>query len=244
VKTESANNFPRVRKGYDPLAVDAYIDELAVEQQSLREEAQALRTRLTQSSDEAAALRKEVAVLQDTSPSPHAMPHRIAKMLRITVDEVAAMQAEAQSEAEALIAATEAEADTARRRHKELLADIAAQRGAHDAEREKAEKELDAELARMRAETEAAIDEAWEDAERQRQELLRDARHEADYYLDQARHAVEDAKQQRAKILEQVASVYRGLETVPAALESAHRDRDRPQNSAFVVPFDENATGR
>ena len=67
------------------------------------------------------------------------------------------MQAEAQAEAEALIAAAEAKNEAAQRKYKELLADIAAQRKALEAEYEETKTKQDAELATMRAETQSAI---------------------------------------------------------------------------------------
>ena len=154
---EPAKTFSRMFRGYDPAAVDTYIEALITKQQlpaRRRREPKGPADR--NRDDEAAALRKEVAVLRDTSPSPHAMQHRMAKMLRRAVDEVSEMQAEAQAEAEALIAATKAEAEAEQRKHKELLADMAAQRNALEAEYEETKKKLDAELARMRAETQSA----------------------------------------------------------------------------------------
>src|SRR5882757_3915115 len=117
-------------RGYDPAAVDAHIEVLTTKQQLLLNDIESLRARLRESGDETAALRKEVAVLTDTSPSPHAMQKRMAKMLRRAVDEVSEMQAEAQTEAEALIAAAEAEAEATRRKREEMLADMAAQQKA------------------------------------------------------------------------------------------------------------------
>jgi hypothetical protein len=62
---------------------------------------------------EVTVLTDEVAVLTDTSPSPHAMQYRMAKMLWRAVDEASEMQAEAQAEAGALIAAAEAKNEAA-----------------------------------------------------------------------------------------------------------------------------------
>ncbi len=118
--TEPAKTFSRMFRGYDPAAVDAYIEVLISKEQLLLGDVEMLRAGLKESGDNVAALRQEVAVLTDTSPSPHAMQYRLAKMLRGAVDEVAEMQAEAREEAEALIAAVEAEAEAARRKHKEL----------------------------------------------------------------------------------------------------------------------------
>ena len=226
--TEPAKTFSRVFRGYQPAAVDASIEALTAKQQLLLNDVKSLEARLTESADEAAALRKEVAVLTDTSPSPHAVQLRMANMLRRAVDEVSQMQAEARAEAEALIASAEAEAEATRREHEEQLADMATQRKALEVDYDETKKELDAELAGMRAETQSAIDEAW-----------RDARREADHYRDQARRAADEASQQRIKILEQLARVYRDLETVPAALEAAYQEQKDSPEASVVVPLDD-----
>lgn len=236
---EPAKTFARMFRGYDPAAVDAYIEALTTKQQCLLNDVESLRARLKERDDEAAALRKEVAVLRDTSPSPHAMQHRMAKMLRRAVDEISEMQAEARAEAEALIAATKAEAEAEQRKHKELLADMAAKRNALEAEYEETKKKLDAELARMRAETQSEIDEAWQDAQQEREQLLADAKQEADYYREQARRAVDEASQQRIKVLEQLMGVYRDLEAVPATLESAYQEAKNSPEASVVVPLDQ-----
>jgi cell division septum initiation protein DivIVA len=228
VITEPAKTFSRTFRGYEPAAVDAHIEVLTTKQQLLLDDVQNLRARLKEAGDEAAALRKEVAVLTDTSPAPQAMQQRMAKMLRRAVDEVSAMQAEARAEAEALIAEAEAEAAAARQKHDEQLAELAAQRKALEAEYEQTKKQLDAELARMRAETEAAIDEAW-----------RDARREADHYREQARRAADEASRQRIRILEQLTGVYRDLEPVPTALEAAYQEHRNSPEASVVVPLDE-----
>lgn len=111
--TEPVKTFNRKFLGYDQAAVDAHIEVLTTKQRLLRDDVESLRTRLRESGDEVAALRKEVALLTDTSPSPHAMQQRMAKMLRRAVDEVSQMQAEARTEADALITAAEADASRA-----------------------------------------------------------------------------------------------------------------------------------
>jgi cell division septum initiation protein DivIVA len=204
-------------RGYDPAAVDAHIEVLTTKQQLLLDDVESLRARLRESGDETAALRKEVAVLTDTSPSPHAMQERMAKMLRRAVDEVSEMQAEARAEAEALIAAAEAEAEATRRKRDEVLADMAAQQKALEAEYQETKEQLEAELASLRA-----------DAQRAREQLLAEAKQKADRDRDTARRAVDQAGQQRIKILEQLLGVYRDLETVPAALESAYQEQKNP----------------
>src|SRR6478609_712312 len=232
---EPTKTFSRMFRGYDPAAVDAYLEALTTKQQFLLNDVESLRARLKERDDEAAALRKDVAVLRDTSPSPHAMQHRMAKMLRRAVDEISEMQAEA----EALIAATKAEAEAEQRKHKELLADMAAKRNALEAEYEDTKKKLDAELARLRAETQSEIDEAWQDAQQEREQLLADAKLETDYDREQARRAVDEASQQRIKVLEQLMGVYRDLEAVPATLESAYQEAENSPEASVVVPLDQ-----
>jgi len=217
VITEPARTFTRMFRGYDPAAVDAHIEMLTTKQRLLLDDVESLRARLKESGDEAAALRKEVAVLTDTSPSPHAVQQRMAKMLRRAVDEAAEMQTEARAEADALIAAAAAEAEESQRQREELLADMAAERKALEAEYEETKEMLEAELAGLR-----------DDAQRAREQLLADAKQRADRDREDARRAVDEAMQQRIKILQQLMGVYRDLESVPAALESAYREQENP----------------
>jgi hypothetical protein len=160
------------------------------------------------------------------------MQHRMAKMLRRTVDEVSRIQAEAQVEAEALIAAAEAQAETTKREYRELLADMAAQRKALETDCEETRKELDVELARMRTETQSEIDEAWQDAQHERERLLADAK-------EQAQGAMDEASQHRIMILEELMGVARDLEGIPASLESAYQERKNPPGTSVVVPLDQ-----
>ena len=213
MEPESARMFSRTFRGYDPAAVDAHIETLTIKQQLLLDDVESLRARLRDLGDEAAALRKEVVVLTDTSPSPHAVQQRMAKMLRRAVDEVAEMEAEARAEAEGLIAAAEAEIEATQRKHQDELADLAAQREALETDYEETKQKYDAELANLRA-----------DAQEEREQLLADARQQADHYREQARRAVEEATQQRITVLERLMGVYRDLEEVPATLESAYRE--------------------
>ena len=215
--TEPARTFTRMFRGYDPAAVDAHIEMLTTKQRLLLDDVESLRARLKESGDEAAALRKEVAVLTDTSPSPHAVQQRMAKMLRRAVDEAAEMQTEARAEADALIAAAAAEAEESQRQREELLADMAAERKALEAEYEETKEILEAELAGLR-----------DDAQRAREQLLADAKQRADRDREDARRTVDEAMQQRIKILQQLMGVYRDLESVPAALESAYQEQKNP----------------
>lgn len=225
--TEPVKTFNRKFLGYNQAAVDAHIEVLTTKQRLLRDDVESLRTRLRESGDEVAALRKEAALLTDTSPSPHAMQQRMAKMLRRAVDEVSQMQAEARTEADALIAAAEADVQAEQQKSKEQLAEMAEQLKALQAEYDETKAKQGSELANMRADAESQIDEAWRQSQQERDQLLADARQEADHYRDQAHRAVDEATQQRINVLEQLMSVYRDLEPVPAALASAHAERNQ-----------------
>jgi cell division septum initiation protein DivIVA len=217
VESESAKAFTRTFRGYQPIAVDAHIEMLTTKQQLLLDDVESLRTRLREVGDEAAALRREVGLLTDTSPSPHAVQQRLAQMLRRAVDEVSEMQAEARAEADAMVAAAEAEAKAAEHKHQEALADLAGRREALEAEFQKTKDDLETELAGLRA-----------DAHEAREQLLADAKHEADHYREQAQRAADEASQRRIDVLEQLAGVYRDLEGVPATLESAYQELKNP----------------
>ena len=220
MEPESAKAFTRMLWGYNPGAVDAHVEMMTTKQRLLLDDVESLRARLKDLGDESAALRKEVAVLTDTSPAPHAVQQRMAQMLRRAVDEVAEMQAEAQAEAEALVTQAQAEAEATQQKQKELLAEMAAQREALEADYAESKEKLHAELAGMRA-----------DLQEERDQLLADAKREADHYREQSRKATEEAMQQRVKVLEQLMGVYRDLEEVPAALESAYQELKNPPDS-------------
>ena len=217
--TEPAKMFSRTFRGYDPAAVDAHIEMLSTKQQLLLDDVESLRGRLKESGDEATALRKEVAVLTDTSPSPHAMQQRMAKMLRRAVDEVSEMQAEARAEADAMIAAAEVEVQAEQRKHEGVLEDLVAQREALETDYADTKEKLEGELSRLRA-----------DAQQEREQLLADVKQQADHYREQARRAVDEATQRRIQVLEQLMGVYRDLDGVPAALESAYHELKNPQD--------------
>jgi DivIVA domain-containing protein len=217
VEPESANTFTRRFRGYDPAAVDAHIEMLATKQQLLVDDVESLRARVRELGEEAAGLRKEIALLTETSPTPHAVQQRMANMLRRTVDEAAELQAEARAEAAALIAAAEAQIEAERRKHEDQLAELAAQIKAREAEYAKAKQTLHAELDRMRI-----------DAQTEREQLLADVKLKADRYREQARQAADEATRQQVKVLEHLMGVYRDLEPVPAALEAAHQELKNP----------------
>jgi cell division septum initiation protein DivIVA len=239
MEPETARTFSRTLAGYKPAAVDAYIEELATKQQLLLHDVENLRARLKDLDDESAALRKEVALLTDTSPSPHAVQQRMAKMLRQAVDEVAEMRSEAQAEAAALVAEAKAEAEGEQQKHKELLAGLDAQLNARQAEYDDAKAKVAAELDRMTAENQSAIAKAWRDAQKERDQLLADAKQQADHYREQARRAVDKTSQKRIAILEQLMGVYRDLEGVPATLESAYQELKNPEEASAGEPSDE-----
>jgi cell division septum initiation protein DivIVA len=215
--------FSRTLWGYNASAVDAHIEVLTTKQQFLLNDVESLRARLKDSGDEVIALRKEVAVLTDTSSSPHALQERMAKMLRQAVDDVSEMRAEAHAEAAALVAAAEVEVEAMQQSHKEELAELAAQKEALKVECDERKKTLEAEVARTRA-----------DAQQQRERLLADAKEEADHYREQVKAAVDEASLQRLKVLEQLMGVYRDLEAVPAALESAYQEIKNPSETSTV----------
>jgi cell division septum initiation protein DivIVA len=222
--TEPTRKFSRTFRGYDPAGVDAHVEMLTTKQRLLLDDVESLRAKLHERGSEAAALRQEVTVLTDTSPSPHAMQLRMAKMLRRAVDEVSEMQAEARAEAEAMIAAAESEIEAAQREHEDRLADMTAQLNNLEVEYRETRARLDAELAGMRA-----------DAQEEREQLLADAKQEADHYRAQARGAVDEATRQRITILEQLMGVYRDLDAVPATLERAYQELKNPTDGSALV---------
>jgi cell division septum initiation protein DivIVA len=219
--TEPARKFARTFRGYAPAAVEAHIEMLSTKQHLLLDDIESLRAKLLQRGNEAAALQQEVAVLTDTSPSPHAIQKRMAQMLRRAVEEVSEMQAEARAEAEALIATAQAEVEAVQQEHNTLLAELTTRQENLKAEHQEAKKQLDAELADARA-----------DAQDEREQLLADAKQEADHYRDQARRSVEEAIRQRITILEQLTGVHRDLEAVPATLEKAYQELNNPSEES------------
>jgi cell division septum initiation protein DivIVA len=239
VEPKSATTFTRRFLGYEPAAVDAHIDMLATKQQLLLDDVESLRARLTGLEDEAAALRNEVDLLTETSPSPRAVQQRMAKMLRSAVDDISEMQDEAKAEAAALIAKAKAEAEAEQQKQLELLADLGEQVKTRETEYEEAKKKLGAELDRMSAETQSAIAEAWQDAEEERAQLIADAKLEAAHHREQARRAVAEAGQRRIEILEQLMGVYRDLESVPATLETAYRELKDADEASAEAPSDQ-----
>lgn len=159
--------FPRVRHGYDPGTVEEYINEVGLIQQSLQQEVDNLRTQLRETSTEASRLRHEAAALADNSPTPQAMTDRIAKMLRVAVDEVSEMQFEARLEAEQMIATAQADAEAAQTKSRQMVAELSARQRAMETEYAELMTKAREEAARITAE-------AVSEAERSREvEALR-----------------------------------------------------------------------
>jgi chromosome segregation ATPase len=222
-------------------SLKARLEESTKEAASARgdlDEVESLKAQLAESTKEAASLRGELADLTDNSPTPHAMADRMSKMLQIAVDEAAEMHAEAEATAGELIATTKTETEAARRKQKEMLAGMAAQQSALDAECEQTRKELEAELAKMRVEAESAIADARQNAQQQRETLLDDAQNEANRYLDQVQRAVDEANQQRTSILEQMMSLCRGLEAIPTTFDEEYQENKKLKNSVISFPFE------
>jgi chromosome segregation ATPase len=236
VTTESAHSFPRSIFGYSPAAVHAALESLTTKQQFLVNDVESLRGRLQERAREVSVLRTELADLVETSTSPQAVQRRMADMLRRAVDDVATMQADAHTEAEALIAAAKEEAAAEQRRHQDVVAELTAKRADLAAEYEQAKKDQDAELARMRAEAQSALDAAWLDAQEAREQLIADARLEADFLREQAHRAVDEARGKRITVLEQLMGAYRDLEDVPASLEAAYREAKDAQQAPEGAP--------
>lgn len=132
--SDAAPRFPRVRQGYDPATVDEYVNEIGLIQRALQQEVDNLRGQLTESSAQVAQLRQETAALTDNSASPQAMTDRIAKMLRVAVDEVSEMQFEARMEAEQMIAAAQSEAEASQAKSRQMLAEMSARQRAMETE--------------------------------------------------------------------------------------------------------------
>jgi chromosome segregation ATPase len=244
VTNEPVNTFSHSFWGYSRAAVDAAIEALTTKQQFLVNDVESLRARLQERDREVSVLRTELADMIETSTSPQAVQRRMANMLSRAVEDIAQMQADARAEAEALIAAAEAEAEAVQRQHMEVLADMTAKRDALAAEYEETKNNQDAELARLRAEARSELDGAWVDAQEAREQLIADAKQEADFYREQAQSAVREAYAKRIKVLEQLMSVYRDLDGVPAALEAAYREaKDSTETDNEALPNREAKAG-
>lgn len=150
----SAPRFQRTRSGYDPVAVNHYIAELVLRQQAQHCEIETLKA-------EIASLKDENAALKDTSPSAQAVTDRMAKMLRLAVDEVFQMQSEARAEAATLVSAARDEAEAVRTQKREMLADMNARQRALESEHADV-------MRRAREEAEQLVAQATAEVERMR----------------------------------------------------------------------------
>jgi hypothetical protein len=77
------------------------------------------------------------------------------------------------------------------------------------------------------------------DAQQEREKLLTEVKQEADHHREQARRAEDGASEYRIKILEQLMGVYRDLEEVPAALESAYQELKNSPDALTGLPSDD-----
>ena len=288
-----APGFGRVRNGYDPQLVDEFINEQVYLQQRLEQETTALRgqvedleqtvdslrSQLAESSSEVVSLRSQTAQLESSSTSPQAMTDRIAKMLRVAVDEVSEMQYEARLEAESLILASQAEAEASQAKIRQQLADLAARQRAMETEyaevmsraredaarivaqsvsesermrevealrREQAETELNAELTRLRRETEAKVEEQLRttaqdcelrimDANAEAERRVREANEQIDRRLQDARRALQEISDKRISILEQLCEIHGTLQSIPTVLEHAYREAEVVPESGIAL---------
>lgn len=154
--------FPRVRHGYDPESVDPYVDELGRANREYVQEIELLRSQLREMTTEITRMRHEATVMSDSSPTPKAMTDRIAKMLRLAVDEVSEMQFEARQESEQLLALAQAEADASLAKSRQMIAELSSRQRALETEYAEVMTKAREEAARITAE-------AVNDAERARQ---------------------------------------------------------------------------
>jgi hypothetical protein len=293
-------SFHRVRNGYDPQHVDEFITEKTYMQQSLEQENESLRTKvsdweqvaagweqeaerlrahLAESSAQVSTLRSETAQLAITSTSPQAMTDRMAKMLRVAVDEVSEMQFEARLEAESLILNAQAEAEASQSKIRQQLAELAARQRAMETEyaevmnraredsarivaqavsesermreveslrREQAETELNAELNRLRRETEAKVEEQVRstnqdcefrilDAKAEAERRVRVANEQIDRRLQDARRALEEISEKRISVLEQLSEIHGTLQSIPTILDNAYREANVVPESGIAL---------
>lgn len=254
-----APNFARVRNGYDPQTVAEFINEQAYIQQALEAELNSVQSQLSASTAQVDSLRTETAQLATTSTSPQAMTDRIAKMLRVAVDEVSEMQYEARLEAESMVISAQAEAEASQAKVRQQLAELAARQRAMETEyaevmnrareeaarivaqavsesermrevetlrRDQAESELNAELTRLRRETEAKVEER----------RLRVANEQIDRRLQDARRALDEIAEKRISVLEQLSEIHGSLQSIPTILDNAYREPTSFRNPVSHSP--------
>jgi chromosome segregation ATPase len=275
-----APNFARVRNGYDPQTVAEFINEQAYIQQALEAELNSVQSQLSASTAQVDSLRTETAQLATTSTSPQAMTDRIAKMLRVAVDEVSEMQYEARLEAESMVISAQAEAEASQAKVRQQLAELAARQRAMETEyaevmnrareeaarivaqavsesermrevetlrRDQAESELNAELTRLRRETEAKVEEqvrttAQEcefrilDSKAEAERRLRVANEQIDRRLQDARRALDEIAEKRISVLEQLSEIHGSLQSIPTILDNAYREPTSFRNPVSHSP--------
>lgn len=262
----SDTTFTRARNGYNPTEVNERIKQLvdmhnesAHTARALKKENEAVKRSLSEANSMVASLDREVSALKNAPTVPQATTDKMAKMLRVAIDEAARMENEARAESAEIIAAAHADAEMLRARHHDMLAEASAQQATLEAE---CAEMLD----RARVEAERVIAEAInesdqlrmaaivhrEKAEAELSEEIKNIRAEA--HAEAARHlagadqkirhrtadidrTLDNLKTQKIEILEQLVKIYGRLEGMPSALESAYQDRDNnPVTVTMISP--------
>lgn len=247
--------FTRARNGYNPTEVNERIkqlvnmrDESVHTARALKKENEAVKRSLGEANSLVASLDRELSTLKNAPTVPQATTDKMAKMLRVAIDEAARMENEARAESAEIIAAAHADAEMLRARHHDMLAEASTRQTTIEAE---CAEMLD----RARVEAERVIAEAInesdqlrmaatvhrEKAEAELSEEIQNIRAEA--HAEAARHlasadqkirqrtagidrSLDHLRTQKIEILEQLVKIYGRLEDMPAALESAYQDRD------------------
>lgn len=258
--------FTRARNGYNPTEVDGRIRQLidacnenvhAV--RALKKENESIRRSLDEANSMIASLDREISSVRKTSTVPQATTDKMAKMLRVAIDEAARMENEARAESAEIVAAAHADAEMLRTRHQDMLAEASARQ-------EALEMECTETLGRARNEAERIIAQAVSEADKLRMaavahrekaeaELNEEVRNiRAEAQAEAARHlanadekirhrtagidrSVDNLRIQRIEILEQLGKIYSRLEDIPSALEAARLDRDHnPITVTMISP--------
>jgi DNA repair exonuclease SbcCD ATPase subunit len=112
--------------------------------------------------------------------------------------------------------------------------------------RDQAESELQAELARLRRETETRVDEQIRttnqecelrvlDAKQEAERRLRVANEQIDRRLQDARRALDESNRKRISVLEQLMQVHGTLESIPAILDNAYQEMNITPESGLAL---------
>jgi hypothetical protein len=112
--------------------------------------------------------------------------------------------------------------------------------------RDQAESELQAELSRLRRETEARVDEQIRttnqecelrvlDAKQESERRLRVANEQIDRRLQDARRALDESTRKRVAVLEQLMQVHGTLESIPAILDNAYQEMNVAPESGLAL---------